>query len=83
MVLSPKIINSVRVGFFMPPEIWRDIWMDFLKSVRFSMVVFFMVGFLYKSWKVFTTTAKHSKLYAKETELRDSLQRNKVQYLAS
>ena len=40
------MINSVTVGFFMSPEILRvGFFMDFPKSVGFSMVVFFMVVF--------------------------------------
>ena len=48
------MINSITVGFFMPPEILTvGFFMDFPKSVGFSMVVFFMVGFLCKSLRAY------------------------------
>ena len=45
----PKVLELkiVTVGFFMSPENLRvGVFMDFPKSVGFSMVVFFIVGFL-------------------------------------
>ena len=46
MSLPGLHINSIRVGFFMPPEILRvGFFMDFPKSVGFSMVGVFNGGF--------------------------------------
>ena len=64
-VLSPKMINSVTVGFFMPPEILRvGFIMDFPKSVGFSMVVFLWFGFLCKSHSRLIYTIKAGKIHS-------------------
>ena len=65
----PHLINFVRLGFFTPPEILRvGFFMDFPKSVGFSMVVFLWCFFLCKSvfstdWQILDLTTSAKKGY--------------------